>query len=171
MTIIIASSRFNNQTWRENCDYREEKKLKGCIYGTPLRLSAKIPLKTLIFVNEMNNSTNKIEGIGLIYNMIQCDKYYKIHSEGNYNRYTYKSDYRIDRSTLYNYNPDIVNALEYILFKEKTHLKRGSGITTVPEKLLKHKVCNNMDMVKELSDIFKRHFTPQQQQQQLKKRN
>ena len=88
----------------------------------------------------MNNSINKIEGIGLIKNYIQVDKYYSVYQTGNYNRYIYKSNYRIDRATLENYNPNIVNLFDHILFKEKTHLKRGSGIITIPEKLLKHKL-------------------------------
>jgi len=157
-TITIASSRFNQQTWDENCSYRIEKNMNGCIYGSPCQLSSKIQPKTLVFIQEMNNATNKIEGIGLIYNSIKCDKYYRVYDTGNYNRYIYGSDFRISRNVLMQYNPELVKALEHILFKEKTHMKRGSGITTVPEKLLKHKLFNGMNARKELINIFKQYF-------------
>ena len=157
-TITIASSRFNQQTWDENSSYRKEKKRVGCIYGSPCQLSAKILPNSLVFILEMNNTTNKIEGIGLIYNSIQFDKYYRVYDTGNYNRYIYKGTYRIDRNILIQYNPEVVKALEHILFKEKTHMKRGAGITTVPEKLLTHKVCNGMDIKPQLREIFTRYF-------------
>ena len=155
--ITIASTRFNQQTWDENCSYRERKNFEGCIYCAPLQLSYKIPINSLLFVLEMNNTSNKIEGIGLIKNMYQSDKYI-VYDERNYNRYVYKSNYRINRDHLYRFNPFIVKALEYILFKGKTHLKRGSGITTVPEKLLKHQIFEGMDILNELKTIFKQYF-------------
>jgi hypothetical protein len=106
----------------------------------------------------MNNTTNKIEGIGLIYNIIKYDKYYRVYDTGNYNRYIYGSDFRISRNILMEYNPELVKGLEQILFKGKTHMKRGSGITTVPEKLLKHKLFNELNVRKELCEIFKEYF-------------
>jgi len=157
-TITIASSRFNQQTWEENCTYRREKNMAGCIYGSPCQLSSKIQPKTLVFISEMNNTTNKIEGIGLIYNIIKYDKYYRVYDTGNYNRYIYGSDFRISRNVLMEYNPELVKGLEQILFKGKTHMKRGSGITTVPEKLLKHKLFNDLNVRKELCEIFKQYF-------------
>jgi hypothetical protein len=107
----------------------------------------------------MNNSTNQIQGVGLIFNKIQFDRYYKVYQIGNYNRYTYKSDYRLDRSQLLEDYPALVYVLDYILFKEKTHLKRGSGMTQIPEKLLRHHKCREINIVGELKVLFKRHFT------------
>jgi len=159
MTIIpILTSRFNNETWEQNCLYRQKKDIKGCIYGTPLQISAKVPYQQLLFIVEMNNSTNKIEGIGLIRNEYQSDRYYKIYSDCNYNGYFYKSNYRLERSILERYNEKIVYILEYILFKEKTHMKRGNGLTLVPEKLLKHKICDNKNISDEIKVIFQKHY-------------
>ena len=159
-TIHIATSRFNEQTWKENSDFRAKYKFDGCIYGAPLQITAKIPLKSLVFIVEMNNTTNKIEGIGLITNFIQTDKHYQVYQTGNYNRYVYKSNYRIDRTTLETYNSNMVKLFDHILFKEKTHLKRGSGIITIPEKLLKHKLCIGIgiDFKNELRELFQRYF-------------
>jgi hypothetical protein len=61
-------------------------------------MTEKIPLNSLVFVVEMNNSTNKIEGIGLIRNMLHPEKKLRVYQTGNYNRYTYYGNFRIDRS-------------------------------------------------------------------------
>ena len=61
--IHLLTSRFNN-TWseNENCTLRN---IEGCIYGAP-QVSHKIPLASNAYVIEMNNETNRIEGIGYI---------------------------------------------------------------------------------------------------------
>ena len=46
----------------------------------------------------------------------------------------------------------------YILFKEKTHMKRGSGMKLIPEKLLKHEMCRSMVIQEEIRKIFRQHF-------------
>jgi len=134
--IAIASTRFNNHTWNENVNYRNKIRHSGCIYGCPQSISIKIPDDSLLYIFEMNNSLNRIEGIGLIKNKIYYDNYYKIYSDGNYNRFVYKSNNRINRDYLDSNYPDILRLFELILFKGKTHLKRGFGITQVPEKLM-----------------------------------
>jgi hypothetical protein len=158
MIIPIATSRFSNETWEQNCGYREKIQHKGCVYGAPLQISSKVPSQQLVFIVEMNNSTNKIEGVGLIRNIYQSDKYYKVYPNGNYNRYVYKSDYRLDRDVLERYNSQLVQTLEYILFKEKTHMKRGSGLTLIPEKLLKHKMCENKNISQDIKQIFQKFY-------------
>ncbi len=156
--IPIATSRFSNETWEQNCSYRQKSQHKGCVYGAPLQISSKVPSQQLVFIVEMNNSTNKIEGVGLIRNIYQSEKYYKVYPNGNYNRYVYKSDYRLDRDVLERYNSQLVQNLDYILFKEKTHMKRGSGLTLIPEKLLKHKVCENKILSNEIKVIFQKYY-------------
>ena len=154
--MAIVTSRFNNETWSQNCEYKRKHDI-GCLYGSPSPLSCKIIYDTLLFVVEMNNSLNRIEGIGLIRNSIQ-HKNHNIYSAGNNNRYVFKSQYRVDREILIKYNQKLVETLDYILFKEKTHLKRGSGITLISEKLLKHDKCKNVDMYLEIKNIFKIYF-------------
>jgi len=156
--ISIVTSRFNKETWRENCEYRERMEYPGCIYNSPQQLSSKIHPNSLVFVIEMNNSTNQIQGIGLIFNKVHLDKYYKVYQIGNYNRYTYLGDHRIDRHDLLADHPALVYILDYILFKEKTHMKRGSGMTQVPEKLLRHPRVQGLNILAELKAIFKKHF-------------
>jgi len=156
----IASTRFNSKTWQENCSYREREKFSGCIYCAPTPLSQKIPANSLLFVVEMNNTRNKIEGIGVIkntpnYNFTKRDRFYE---DSNYNAYVYKGGYRLSRYDLKQSNSRIVKALDNILFKGKSHLKRGSGIKTIPEKLLKHDLFAGMNVEKELKEIFVTHF-------------
>ncbi|NDE19120.1 MAG: hypothetical protein EB000_01575, partial [Alphaproteobacteria bacterium] len=83
----IASTRFNAKTWQENCSHREREKFPGCIYCAPTPLSQKIQANSIVFVVEMNNSRNKIEGIGVIknipnYNFTRRDRFYE---DSNYN--------------------------------------------------------------------------------------
>ena len=52
----------------------------------------------------------------------------------------------------------VLNILDEILFKGYTHSKRGSGLTKIPEKVLKMKICENIDIKKEIRKIFVYHF-------------
>ena len=155
----ILTTRFDINTWRENCLYREKEKV-GCIYGSPFILNNKIEPNTLLFVIEMNNSLNRIEGIGLIKNNAHiCDNKCSIYDIGNYNRYVYKGSIRIDRDTLIIYNRSLVEVLDYILFKGKSHLKRGTGFMKITDKFFKKEQCQLIgeedDFKKEITIIFK----------------
>jgi hypothetical protein len=134
----ILSTRFSNSTWNENISYRNKTDIR-CIYGSPQEMSPRILYDSVVYIVEMNNSTNKIEGIGMVKNHPCADKYYSIYSDGNYNRFIYKSDYYLDRETIMRYNIVLVEALDYILFKEKNHLKRGIGFTTITQKIINNK--------------------------------
>ena len=117
-------------------------------------MSPKIPNESLVLVVEMNNTRNRIEGVGLIRNSPLLDRYYKTYDYFDYNRYFYKSGYHVSREMLLDYNPILVDVLDYILFKEKTHMKRGSGFTTIPPKLLGHDRCNGLDIKQEIKGVF-----------------
>jgi hypothetical protein len=153
----IASTRFNNSTLAENFEYRI-KTNNACIYCSPQRMSPKIKTDSLVFIVEMNNELNQIEGIGLIKNTIQHDKYFKVYQDCNFNRYVFKGKYRINREELIRYNSKMVEILDNILFKGKTHLKRGSGITTITDKLLKNERCEKLDIKSIIKEIFINNF-------------
>lgn len=129
------TTRFNTETWQENCRWREKNNFKGCIYNSPIRIKDNIPLNISLYVIEMNNDCNQIEGIGIIKNYIQTDKKYKIYSDSNYNRYTYHGKYRISREMIQNKKE--LEKLEQSLFKGKGHLKRGQGILNVSNNIYK----------------------------------
>jgi len=156
--VYLVSTRFNDETWYENIQYRNKYNIK-CIYGSPLEFTKRICIDANVFVLEMNNSKNQLQGIGLIKNRPYLEKYYKIYQDGNYNRYIYKSKYHINREQLLKLNEDLVRIFDYILFKEKTHLKRGSGFTSIPEKLLNHSICEKMDIIRTIKNIFIDYYT------------
>jgi hypothetical protein len=154
----VVTGRFNTETLFSNYEYRRRHQF-NCIYCCPSKLSPKISHDTLVFVIEMNNSTNMIEGIGLIKNKPEMEKYYKVHLDGNTNRYIYIGNYFIDRKKMEEYNPQLVEILEQILFKGKTHSKRGAGLTIIPEKVLKLDICKNINIKKDIKDIFINTFS------------
>lgn len=152
----IGTTRFNSKTWKENRDWCKSKGWYGCVYCTPKQITEKIPLNIPIIVLEMHNDKNKIMGIGLIKNAVVVGQYHKIYSEGNYNRYTYKSTYRIDREKLSENEEKIIKILDILLFKGKKHLKRGQGITIIPEWISNNKHINFHDYFK---SMFNNHFS------------
>ena len=151
----IGTTRFNSETWKENTIWREANDYKGCIYGTPVRTKDNITTGDIIFIMEMNNDENKVEGIGLVKNLIYADKYYKIYKDGNYNRYVYKSDYRIDRAELTPYEAKVIEIFDKLLFTGSKHLKRGQGITVVPKWLIINK---HIDFIKFFKKMFLERF-------------
>jgi hypothetical protein len=153
----VVTSRFNNQTLDTNHAYRLKKGF-SCMYCSPLELSPKIPYYTPVFVIEMNNSTNKIEGIGFIKNTPETTKYYKVHEDGNNNRFTYIGKYFMSRELIDEYNSLLVYILEEILFKGYTHSKRGIGLTLIPEKVIKSEICQEIDVKREIKRLFIYHF-------------
>lgn len=153
----IVTSRFNNETRDANYNYRKKNGF-ACMYCAPFELSPSILYNTPVFVIEMNNFTNKIEGIGLIKNKPETKKYYKVHSDGNTNRYTYIGNYYMDRETIDDYNSPLVYALEEILFKGYTHSKRGAGLTRLPKQFLKLDNYESIDVKKEIKELFIYHF-------------
>jgi hypothetical protein len=155
--ITVVTGRFDNNTLEANYAYRNKKNF-ACIYSCPSQLSPKISLYSPVFVIEMNNSTNKICGIGLIKNKSQTQKYYKVHLDGNTNRYTYIGKHFIDREIIYRRNESLVDILEHILFKGKTHSKRGSGLSLIPEKILKFDICQGRDIKIEIKELFISYF-------------
>lgn len=153
----VVTGRFNNETLDANYAYRKKHGFT-CIYCVPTELSPKILYNTPVFVIEMNNPANKIEGIGLIKNKPATNRYYKVHEDGNTNRFIYIGNYFLDKETINNYNPLLIFILEKILFKGYTHSKRGSGLTTIPEKVLKLDICEGIDIKKEIKQVFIWHF-------------
>jgi len=126
----IGTTRFSKETFDENKIWRDKHNWEGCIYGVTKKTTKIIPSNALIYVLEMNNDTNTIEGIGLIRNYINSERRICIYkSDINYNRYIYNSKYRIDKKKIN--SPKMMNLLEHIVFTGCRHYKRGQGITTI----------------------------------------
>jgi hypothetical protein len=149
----IACTRFNNETYNENVSYRK-KHNEIVIYGTSTKIRHIYPIGSLIFVVEMNNETNKIEGIGLIRNQLVNDGYKKIYNNSDYNRYYYKGKYWLSREDILQINDEIVTILENILFKGKSNLKRFSGITILTKKLFTNWNYELNILQKQIKELF-----------------
>ena len=130
---LLGTTRFNDDTYKENLNWRDKHNHAGCVYAVNKKIADSITPNILIYVLEMNNSKNKIMGIGLIRN--NYDKRQKIrvyNSDLNYNRFVYHSNKRIDCKNI-KYKK-MLSVLETIVFTGSRHLKRGQGITCMPWK-------------------------------------
>lgn len=171
----LASTRFNNATLAENMAYREKMSAAAAAssssntveeavvyYGSLIKVHKKISVGAFMFVFEMNNDTNQIEGISLVRNTLVLDKKHRIYSNDDYNRYTYRGIHWISRKEIMELDTGLIETFDRILFKGKTHMKRACGITVLNEKLMatwnldlnveKEKV-RRIFLQKDLSDI------------------
>lgn len=142
-SIEIMTTRFSDYGFKENKEWREEKNMNGgcgccgCIYGTPKTISSKVYEGVPMFIIEMNNDRNRIEGIGFVINR-PCEENYKrrIHGNNNLNRYIYEGTHRLDKSQIIDENDKkVLWVLEMLLFKGAKHSKRSIGITRMPNWL------------------------------------
>ena len=151
----MITTRFNDETWNENKRYREKYKIP-CLYPVPNPISEKVEPHSLLFVIEMNNACDVIEGIGLIRNTILYHEPKQVYQERNFNRFCYQGNYYLDRETLLQYDASFVKSLENILFKGKGHLKRGSGMTLLTDKCLRR--LHNRNPFEEIKAMFLKHY-------------
>ena len=135
----VACSRFNNETWGENADWRRRHNHPGCIYGSPSDIAeTTTTVSSTIFVIEMNNDTNRVMGVGkLVIDAAPAatGRRFNVYGCRNYNRYKFVGRERVDRETDIEPNPrlsSIFNRLDYLLFRNARHCKRGSGIQSIP---------------------------------------
>lgn len=144
---------FTNQTLSETQNQNENK--EKLIYNTPVKISETIFQDETIYVLEMNNSTNIIEGIGIIKNKCITSRRYKIYSDQNYNRYSYNCLYRIKRQDLIEEEEKIFKILDILLFKGSRHFKRGHGIQKLPIWIITNREFNFTEYC---TRIFKKYY-------------
>ena len=156
----VVTGRFNNETWDATVRYRKKHDFP-CIYAPACRLSSDIQHNSPVFVIEMNNQQNMIMGIGLVKNKVITDRVHKVQEDTNCNRYIYIGRHHLPRELLMEYSPFLVTVLDNILFQGKTHSKRGIGLTRIPEKVLQLDVCQELDIKKEIRNVFVHHYKKQ----------
>ena len=135
----ILLSRFTEDTYRESERYRNLYNVP-CIYGTTRPISDRLPDR-LYFVIEMNNSTNKIMGIGVIQKTISPRT--KVYSNPYFNRYIYKGKQFIPIEKI---KKETINELESVCFYGKKHLKRG-GMSLFPPIYFKQSYINEFKLL------------------------
>ena len=150
---FLLTSRFNNNTWSENIEYRNKHSQLGCIYCAPDPITKAIPNDSLLFILEMNNDTNTIMGIGLVKNHSVLNKYH-VYDNGNYNRYVYVGKNRIDRKEMTEKEEQIMKVFDILCFTGNRHMKRGQGIKSFPVDIL-YRCSKKVDLVKFISEMFK----------------
>ena len=128
--MTFLTTRFTTETFQENKRYRDIHNIR-CIYSSSLPISDKLPYQDY-YVLEMNNSTNRIMGIGKISKKLEPTE--QIYSYKYYNRYTYKGiNYApINRDELPQEYREIITRIERKIFYGKGHIKRGSSFTSFP---------------------------------------
>ena len=155
-THMIFTSRFTAETFAENESFRKKNDKVGCIYCSPVPITAKWGEDKRLLVMEMNNSLNRIEGIGVIQNKPILNKY-KVYETFSYNRYTYIGRYRISREDMTPEEQEIMRVFDVVCFTGATNVKRGKGITAFPIEIL-YKCAKHMDLVDFVRNMFKRRF-------------
>lgn len=137
-TYLIGCTRFNTDTLQINYEYRQRHDVP-VIYGTSLLIREKYPLYAITFVFEMNNTLNRIEGIGRIQNHASLRSWKRIYKDpvySEYNAYFYVGRKWIGRETIFNRDSELLTIFERMLFTGKSHLKRQAGITIITETLM-----------------------------------
>jgi hypothetical protein len=152
----LMTTRFNTETWNERQRWLANMHWEGAYYGTPKQVKEKI--KGVMFVLEMHNNENKVKAIGLVRaQSYPADKIHQIYNDRNYNRYIYKSKYRLilDQLELLPIEQKIIAIFNRLLFKGACHLKRGQGIMEMPAWIMQNK---QVDFLKHLKELFARYF-------------
>ena len=158
----VTTTRFNSQTYKELCDFKERTNYKGSLYNTSVRMSETISPDKYLIVLEMNNTRNKIMGLGLIKNKVYKDTRFKdIYEDEQLNRNTYRSKFHVNfyegggidaENILEEWEKKYIEEeFERRIFYGKANMKRGHSFTRVPRKWLtqRHKVF--------LVELFKKY--------------
>lgn len=151
----LMTSRFNNNTLRENLNYRLKNKLE-CIYCSPIKTSPQIQLDRIMFVLEMNNDENRIIGIGMVRNHPIMNKY-RVYKNENYNRFVFVGKNRIDRNEMSEKEEVIMKILDIFCFKGSNHMKRGHGLQMFPIETL-YKCLKKLDILDFIGNMFKKRI-------------
>jgi hypothetical protein len=157
-THYIITSRFSNNTWKENINYRENNEDVKCIYCSPFNVSQSIKPNSIMFVLEMNNETNKILGIGMVRNKIKHPYKYTVYQKMKYNRFNYTGSYRIDRRECNVEELILFKYFDLVCFRGNKHMKRGQGLTLFPMSTL-YEWKEKLNMVDYIRAMFKKRIT------------
>ena len=139
-TPLLMTTRFDQATWNNYTEWQKRHNVSGVYYNTPLPISPTISPERILYIIEMNNTTNKVMGIGIIQNKQTRGKYFKMFDDECFNRYHYQSSKRITREELSQHTLLLQNGswlsllelLEKICFKSSRHSKRSRGICKLP---------------------------------------
>ena len=150
---MLITSRFTTDTLLENAVFRQRNPKVKCAYSSPTSITHKIPKDMTLYVLEMNNTTNKIVGIGMVRNSPICNKY-KLYYNISYNRFAYLGTARINRENMTAEEEEIMKVFDAVCFKGASNMKRGQGLTAFPMEPL-YRVSKTKDLVEFVKTMFR----------------
>lgn len=171
----IMTTRFTDTTYRRNAYYRNYPTIANqgikCIYGSQFTINT-VPHGHMMYMLEMNNTTNKIMGIGKVRN-VPRHKEYKLYQkvernkEGyrfDFNLYSYPGEERIDCEVMDEEDLEVIRVLEMVCFTGRTHLKRSLHITRFPVRILfqLHQEYNIHDKIHAMFEKYQQKKDPLQ---------
>ena len=152
-TKYLYTTRFSDSTYMSNRMFCDRYNLEG-IYCTVSPIpSNRVPLKSIVYVLEMNNTTQTIMAIGKILNNFR-DDIYRIYDKEIYNQRHYRVKKRITVEQMTEEEQVCIRALEYHCFKTKGHLKRGQGLTSFPIVKMTTGKRNGYDVLQAIDQMF-----------------
>ena len=149
--LVLCTTRFNNESYIQN-KIAKKKLKKACMYCN-IRSLTNIKEDTYIFVLELNNSENKIAGIGLIPHILH-DVTYRIYEEDLYNQPYFAGKYHIARENVTDEEEELLRSLDRCCFYGKKHLKRGCWMTKFPINILAICLQHELDILDKIRMMF-----------------
>ena len=132
-THFLETTRFDEASMEVNCQARGD----GCLYGNPRPLKKRPQPFRLVL--ELNNSLNRIDGVGLISDRCllrgKNAVFRDVYENRLFNQNVYRGSYRLDRSLLDEYSEvsaEIFQRLDEGCFHGFYHVKRGNSISKLP---------------------------------------
>lgn len=133
-THFLETTRFDSASAFVNKQARGE----GCLYGNPRPIKKRVQPFRLVL--ELNNDTNRIDGVGLISDKCllrgsRAAAERDVYENRLFNQNVYRGPYRLDRSVLDNDSDvsfKIFRHLDSGCFHGFYHVKRGNSISKLP---------------------------------------
>lgn len=161
----LVTTRFNNETYAQNRRFCAKYKYKS-LYSNPHPLPASIPMDATVYVIEMNNTIDKIVGIGKFKNRLKYNVY-NIYETEFYNQNHFVGEDRIGSEEFQEKDKAFIQSLEQQLFFGRGHLKRGHRMLSFPHAKLGTCMKNGLDVIETIERIVcenkdKREFIRQE---------
>lgn len=150
----LCTTRFSDQTYLQNRQFCVKFKKKS-FYCNPHPLPANIPSDGIVYVIEMNNTKDKIAGIGRMKNKLKYNVY-NVYEEEFYNQNHFEGDERIDSEEFNETEKEFIHSLEQQCFHGRGHLKRGHRMLSFPQTKIGTCMKNGLDIIDTIEKMFKR---------------
>ena len=150
----LFTTRFNDLTYTQNRRFCVKYNKKS-LYCNPHPLPTNIPSDVTVYVIEMNNTKDKITGIGKIKNKLKYNVY-NVYEEAFYNQNHFEGEERIDSDEFDEDEKLFIHSLEQQCFYGRGHLKRGHRMLSFPQVKLGTCMKNGLDVIG-IEEIFKRN--------------